>query len=130
VATDLDERLLARAREGVFAPSSLKELPDDLRAAGFELANGARRVRERFRSIEFLREDLREAMPQGPFDLILCRNVLFTYYAPSVRQPLVERMVERLRPGGALAVGIHETIPVEVSSLQPWPRVRALYRRA
>jgi len=129
VATDADEQLLARAREGVFSPSSLKELPDDLRAAGFERVDGRWRVREPLRRVEFLRQDLREAMPRGPFDLILCRNVLLTYYAPPLRQRLVERVVERLRPGGALVVGIHETIPAEVLGVEAWPGARAIYRR-
>jgi chemotaxis protein methyltransferase CheR len=129
VATDNDEQVLERARAGLFSPSSLKELPHDLRVAGFEGVEGGWRVRERFRAIDFLRQDLREAMPQGPFDLILCRNVLFTYYAPPLRQQLAERIVARLRPGGALAVGIHESIPAEVRGLQPWPGLRAVYRR-
>ncbi len=130
VATDNDERMLERARSGVFSASSLKELPADLRAAGFERADGAWRVRERFRGIEFLRQDLRETMPAGPFDLILCRNVLFTYYASPLREQLAERIVERLRPGGALVVGIHESPPAELRGVQPWPRLRAVYRRA
>jgi len=130
VATDFDERVLERARAGVFSPSSLKELPPDLRAAGFERADGGWRVRERFRTIEFLRQDLREAMPQGPFDLTLCRNVLFTYYAPPLRERLAARIVERLRPGGALVVGIHESLPADLRGMQPWPGVRAVYRRS
>ena len=130
IATDNDERMLERARSGVFSASSLKELPADLRAAGFERAGGDWRVRERFRAIEFLRQDLREAMPEGPFDLIFCRNVLFTYYASPLRERLAERIVERLRPGGALVVGIHESPPPELRGLQPWPGVRAVYRRA
>lgn len=129
VATDVDEQLLARAREAVFAPSSLKELPDDLRAAGFERADGRWRVRKPFRGIEFVSEDLREAMPAGPFDLILCRNVVLTYYAPPLRHGLIERVVERLRPGGALVVGIHEIIPAEVRGMEAWPGARAIYRR-
>jgi chemotaxis protein methyltransferase CheR len=129
VATDNDDRVLKRASAGVFSPSSLKELPPELRKAGFERAGGEWRVREQFRSVEFLRQDLREAMPQGPFDLILCRNVLFTYYAPPLREQLAARIVERLRPGGALVVGIHESLPAEVRGMHPWPEARAVYRR-
>jgi chemotaxis protein methyltransferase CheR len=130
VATDNDEQVLERARAGLFSASSLKELPPDLRAAGFERAGGAWRVRERYRTIEFLRQDLREAMPQGPFDLILCRNVLFTYYSSALRERLAAHIVERLRPGGALAIGIHEAPPPELRGMRPWPGARAVYRRA
>jgi len=129
VATDVEENMLARAREGRFGSSSLKALPDDLRDAGFERANGDWRVRDSFRGIEFLRQDLREGMPEGPFDLVLCRNVLFTYYAPPLQITLMERIIERLRAGGALVVGLHESIPGEVRGLEPWPGIRAIYVR-
>jgi len=129
VATDIEETVLARARAGRFGSSSLKALPNDLRGAGFERANGEWRVRDPFRDIEFLRQDLREEMPAGPFDLVLCRNVLFTYYAPSQRTTLLQRIMNRLRPGGALVVGLHESIPEEVQGLEPWPGVRSVYVR-
>jgi chemotaxis protein methyltransferase CheR len=130
VATDLDERLLARARAARYAASSLKELPEDLLAAGFEPADGGWRVRDRFRRVEFLRQDLREAMPDGPFDLILCRNAVLTYYAPTVQLAVMRRIAERLRPGGALVIGIHESLPDGLAGLAPWPGARGIHRRA
>ncbi|HLB16516.1 MAG TPA: CheR family methyltransferase [Burkholderiales bacterium] len=130
VATDLDERLLARARAGRYAASSLKELPEDLLAAGFEPVDGGWRVRDRFRRVEFLRQDLREAMPDGPFDLVLCRNAVLTYYAPAVQLAVMRRIADRLRPGGALVVGIHEWLPDGLASLAPWPGARGVHRRA
>jgi chemotaxis protein methyltransferase CheR len=130
VATDLDERLLARARAGRYAPSSLKELPQDLRAAGFEAADGEWPVRDRFRRVAFLQQDLREGMPEGPFDLVLCRNVVLTYYLPPVQLAIMQRIADRLRPGGALVVGIHEPLPEGLTRLAPWPGARAVHRRA
>lgn len=130
VGSDLDERLLARARAGRYAASSLKELPEELRAAGFEAADGERRVRDRFRHVELIRQDLREAMPEGAFDLVLCRNAVLTYYAPPVQLALARRIVDRLRPGGALVVGVHEALPEALAGLAPWPQARGVHRRA
>jgi hypothetical protein len=65
VATDCDAQLLDRARTGCYAASSLKELPADLRAAAFDERDGRFCVRPQWRSIEFLRQDLREQMPDG-----------------------------------------------------------------
>jgi chemotaxis protein methyltransferase CheR len=129
VATDLDERVLERARAGRYATSSLRELPDDLRAAGFEPAEGEWRVRDRFRGVDFRRQDLREAMPDGPFDLVLCRNAAFTYYEPAVQHAILQRIGDRLRPGGALVVGSHESLPDGPPAFAPWPSARATYRR-
>jgi chemotaxis protein methyltransferase CheR len=130
VATDVEEHLLARARSGRYAASSLKELPEDLRAAGFEPGDGEYRVRDRFRCAEFSRQDLREAMPERPFDLVLCRNVVLTYYAPPARLELVRRIAGRLRPGGALVIGVHEALPEGLAGLAAWPEARSVYRRA
>lgn len=130
VATDSDEQMLARARSAAYATSSLKELPADLRDAGFERADGNWHLRERFRNIEFLRQDLRDAMPDGPFDLVLCRNVVLTYYAPPVQLGIMHRIVDRLRPGGALVVGIHEELPDGLERLAGWRGARGVYRRA
>jgi chemotaxis protein methyltransferase CheR len=129
VATDSNAEVLARARAGCYARSSLKELPGDLRTQGFEEKDGSWCIRNRFRVVEFRQQDLREAMPEGPFDLILCRNVVLTYYRPPLRDVIMTRVVDRLRPGGALVVGAHEAIPPGLSDLAAWPGTRMIYRK-
>jgi chemotaxis protein methyltransferase CheR len=129
VATDLDERTLARARAGRYSASSLKALPEDLLAAGFEPADGDWRVRDRFRRVEFLQQDLREAMPDRPFDLVLCRNAVLTYYAPAVQLTVMRRIADRLLQGGALVIGIHESLPDGLAGFAPWPGARGIHRR-
>lgn len=129
VATDSDAEVLARARAGCYARSSLKELPEELRAQGFDERDGTSCIRDRFRAIDFLQQDLRERVPERLFDLILCRNVLLTYYAPGLQAALMARILGRLRPGGALVVGAHESIPSGVSDLVAWPGARMIYRK-
>ena len=129
VATDSNTDVLARARAGCYTRGSLKDLPADLRTQGFEERGGTWRIRDRFRAVEFLQQDLREAMPDGPFDLILCRNVVLTYYQPPLRDVLMARIVGRLRPGGALVVGAHESPPPGTEDLVAWPGTRMIYRK-
>lgn len=129
VATDSDAEVLRRARAGCYARSSLKELPADLRAQGFDERDGTWRIRDRFRAIDFVQQDLRERVPEGSFDLILCRNVVLTYYAPALQEALMARIIGRLRPGGALVVGAHESIPPGVADLVAWPGTRMIYRK-
>jgi chemotaxis protein methyltransferase CheR len=128
VGTDFDAALLERARAGCYAGSSLQELAADLRAAAFEPRDGRWCVRAEFRPVEFRHQDLREQMPVGPFDLVLCRNVVATYYAPDVQRKIMTRLASRLRPGGALVLGIHEALPEGLAGLAPWPGTRAVYR--
>ncbi len=123
VATDNDARLLERARAGCYGESSLKALPDDLRAA-FERRDGLWCSRAEYRAVEFVRQDLRDAMPEGPFDLVFCRNVVATYYAADVQRTLLARIAQRMRPGAALVLGIHESLPQGAEGFVAWPSAR------
>ncbi|MBI4196171.1 MAG: methyltransferase domain-containing protein, partial [Betaproteobacteria bacterium] len=127
VATDIDERVLERAREGCYATSSLKALPPELFSEAFERRGTRFCLRDAFRVVEFLQQDIRQAVPNGEFDLILCRNAVLTYFAPAGRRQVMERVVARLRPGGALVIGIHESLPEGLRGPAPWPGARAIY---
>lgn len=130
VATDRSAELLERARSACYASSSLRELPSALRLDAFEPHGRLWRLRPEYRAVEFHRQDLREAMPDGPFDLILCRNVLATYYAPDTQRELFARIATRLRPGGALVLGVHESLPEGIGGLVPWSGARTVLRKA
>ena len=41
-------------------------------------------------------QDLRSQAPPGPFDIILCRNLASTYFAPALQQRVLVRFAERL----------------------------------
>ena len=129
VATDLDATLLERATAGCYRRSSLKELPTDVLAQAFEPRADALCVRVPFRTVQFIQQDLRTVMPEGPFDVVLCRNVILTYFAASAQRQLVQRIASRLRIGGILVIGIHESLPDGASGLAPWPGARSVYRR-
>ncbi len=112
VATDVDAGLLQRARAARYRPGSLQELPSEWIAAAFDTSGEELRLREAFRAlVEFVRQDIRDGMPAGPFDLVLCRNFVFTYFEPSLQALLAEQILRRLVPGGLLVLGGHETLP-------------------
>jgi chemotaxis protein methyltransferase CheR len=129
VATDLDATLLERARAGCYRRSSLKELPRDLLAQAFEPRGDVLCMRAPLRTVQFVQQDLRTVMPEGSFDVVLCRNVILTYFAAPVQRQLVQRIASRLRIGGALVIGIHESLPEGVAGLAPWSGARSVYRR-
>jgi chemotaxis protein methyltransferase CheR len=122
VATDVDERLLERAGEGRYPASSLKELPRELLETAF-VTNGEQfRVRDEFRAgVELHRQDIREVMPAGPFDLVLCRNLAFTYFDEDGQRAVLRRIDERLVAGGYLVLGAHESLPGGVPDLVSCP---------
>jgi chemotaxis protein methyltransferase CheR len=111
VATDMDEEVLARARAGAYAASSLRELPSDLLAKGLAAAGADFCVRpEQREGVTFLQQDLRTQAPPGPFDLVLCRNLAFTYFAPALQQRVLAAFAERLVANGTLVLGAHERL--------------------
>ena len=111
-ASDADANLLRRAGAGVYGAGSLKELPAAWREAAFEPEGELYRLRPRFRAgIAFARQDIRRRMPKGPFDLILCRNLAFTYFDEAGQRRVARRLARRLCPGGVLLLGKHETVP-------------------
>jgi len=112
IATDIDTTMLARAREACFEVTSLRELPPYLVAQAFDRAGDQYCVKPRHREgIEFLHQDLRTDAPIHSFDLILCRYVAFTYFSVPMQRQVLARMLDRLLPGGYLAIGTHENLP-------------------
>lgn len=109
LATDIDTDSLERARDGVYALEQLRTLPADLRA-GLDL--GVKSVTmpaEVHRLIDFRHLDLFAQRPQGPFDLITCRNV-FIYFSRDMQQRCLALFHDLLRPGGFLILGKTETM--------------------
>jgi len=129
VATDVDERMIERARRGCFQKSSFRELPADWLAAAFEPTDGRYAVSPAFRTdIHFLVQDMRTVLPEGTFDLVLCRNAAFTYFDAGQQREVAQGIATRLQPGGALVLGIHETLPQGVDGFTLWEGARAVYR--
>jgi chemotaxis protein methyltransferase CheR len=124
LATDVDAALLDRARTACYPESSLRGLPPTMRAGAFD--DGCLRTAYR-EPVEFRRQDLRTAAPTGPFDLVLCRNIVFTYFAERLQAEIGHRLARSLWPGGALVVGAHEEPALD--ELEPWPQARGVWRR-
>jgi len=129
-ATDLDERSLAVAREGVYparAAAEIREavdLPLDV-AGGQYLVDGAIRRRVRFR-----REDLLSGFGPDRYDLVVCRNVLISF-GDEGQARIARALARALRPGGLLMLGKAEFAARDpVSELELLDGRERIYRRA
>jgi chemotaxis protein methyltransferase CheR len=130
LATDIDSNMIARAREGCYEASSLRELPREWKAPAFLRQGGRFCVRPEVRErVAFFEQDIRTSTPEGFFHLIFCRNVAFTYFDAGLQQEVLARICDRLIPGGALVIGIHETLPAEGREFSPWPGCPGVYRK-
>ena len=116
-ATDIDEACLARATGGLYSESSLREVPGPIVERYFRREGGKYRLREDVvRSVTFRRHDLLFEPPPGAFDLILCRNAAFTYFASRRRSEIAESIASALPPGGVLVLGRTEKLPPGTSA--------------
>jgi chemotaxis protein methyltransferase CheR len=129
IGTDVDETVLSRARVGTYERSSLKELPESVISQTLERRGDIYSVRALHRrGVTFLRQDLRRETPPAPFDLVLCRNLAFTYFAPDLQRKILARIAAALAPGGYLVVGAHEKLPDETSAFEPDAHSRQIFR--
>ena len=127
VATDLLQEMLERAHNACYPFSSLKRLPEAWRARAFEQTAGRYCLRPEYRQgIEFVQQDIRTALPEGRFNLTLCRNLVFTYFDEGAQQEILQRLLARLLPGGALVIGRREVLPPGTTGLAPWPGAERL----
>ncbi|MGZ4981070.1 MAG: CheR family methyltransferase [Methylobacter sp.] len=111
-ASDADPTQIARARNGCYPPSTLKELPSLWRDLAFIADQGLYCIKPEYRQpISWGVQDLRKTQPDGPFDLILCRNLAFTYFSAALQRETLNHLDTRLSPGGLLMIGAHESLP-------------------
>lgn len=129
LATDVDEGAIQRARRGCYAESSLRELPSDWRAQAFVASEEGFCLKPEYREpVMFLVQDVRKTTPAELFELILCRNVIFTYFDDDVQRAMCRKLLDRLLPGGALVIGNLESLPQGVMGLEPWAPQLGIYR--
>lgn len=128
-ATDIDAHMLKRAAQGCYQRGTLKDLPDDWVDEAFERTSDGYCVRALYRTqITWLQQDIRETMPDGPFDLILCRNLVFMYFDDDLQRECLARLRTRLRPGGLLVLGKHEPLPEDAPGFAAVDAHRRIYR--
>jgi chemotaxis protein methyltransferase CheR len=129
-ATDADPVMLQRAGTACYPFSSIRGLPPDWRDIAFSLVDGEYCLQPRYRQpVRFMAQDIRLAAPGGPFDLVLCRNLAFTYFADDLQRTTTVRIASVLRPGGLLVLGEHERLPGDQDGLTPWRAGLPLYRK-
>ena len=129
LATDSDPELIARARAGCFGASSLAELPEALREGAFYSDGDRNLLKPAYRTgVAFRQHDIRAEPPPGRFDLILCRNLAFTYFNDELQAEILGVFARVLYPQGILLLGSHESLPVSALSFVALEGPRGFYQ--
>ena len=118
LATDINESLLKRAGEGRYKKSSLKEVPERILQRFFRIENGFyildRSIRE---SVEFKKHDIIHEEPFSGMDIILCRNLAFTYFSKECQMSVLRKIAASLRENGYFVIGKDEFLPLAYPTL-------------
>ncbi|HEX5756536.1 MAG TPA: protein-glutamate O-methyltransferase CheR [Arenimonas sp.] len=121
--SDISTRVIDTARRAQYPMALASELPPDylraycLRGIGSQVGSFAiaPEIRQR---VSFDCINLNAALPDvGRFDVVFLRNILI-YFRNEARQRIIERVVERLHPGGWLLVGHSESLGDLAKNLQ------------
>jgi len=112
LGTDLSHQILERARVGRYAQMEINRgLPSAYLVKYFKRQGLEWEVSDQVRRmVRFQQLDLRQ-IPRmfGPFDLVLCRNVLI-YFDVETKRRIVQAMEATMTPGSMLLLGSAETL--------------------
>lgn len=129
-ATDVDPLLLRRATRACYTSASVSGVPADWLSRAFTQRRDEYCLTPQFRdTVRLVQLDIRLHPPPGPFHLILCRNLVFTYFDEGLQREILAAMTPVLCNGGALAVGLHESLPAGVPGFSPWNPALPIYRK-
>jgi len=116
LATDISTEILKKAHRGLYAEKDVAPVPKTLLSKYFFTRKADRgkmyKVKTEVRRLVVFKRLNLSTPPfpmSGPFDAVLCRNVMI-YFDNSVRQKLLDDVCRLLRPGGLLIVGHTESL--------------------
>ncbi len=131
LATDLSRMAVAKAEAGLYTQFEVQRgLPVRHLLRHFEKAEDLWRLAAPVRAI--IDHDICNLMDdfcaRGPFDIILCRNVLI-YFDAATRQDVLARLAEVLATDGLLVLGPTEIAFCDGTAFAPCDEHRTVFRR-
>lgn len=132
LATDRNSHVLNRALKGRYPAGALKELSDEELNKFFrEVEDDSGedyQVKSKLKEeIEFEKRDISNSLPGCTFDLVLCRNLVFTYFTKERQVRFLERLKPHLNENGFLVTGSNENLP-ETDWLKTESKTHRVYR--
>lgn len=117
-ATDIDKKVLASAKKGIYSIKAVKQYGDNYRRAGgkhslsdyFTARYDSVIMEQRLkRNIVFADHDLATDQVFGEMHVILCRNVLI-YFNRALQERVIKLFSDSLDMGGYLCLGTKESL--------------------
>jgi len=110
--------MIQRAKEGRYKKSVLREVPQKILERYFKKENGYYRIDPGVKPyIEWRGHDLLRDDPFLGMDMILCRNLAFTYFSKESQIETLKKLSLSLKDKGYLVIGKDETLPLTYPTL-------------
>jgi two-component system CheB/CheR fusion protein len=128
-ATDVDEEALATARGATYEERQVEDVPPALLEKYFERTNGLYVfTRDLRRSVIFGRNDLVQDAPISRIDVLVCRNTLMYFNAPT-QAAILGRFHYALADSGVLFLGRAETLLTHTNAFAPVDLKRRIFTK-
>lgn len=110
IATDLDEKIIEKAKIGLYSEKSIVSVPEDLKSKFFLKIGSKYKISDDIKSrVEFRKHDLLKDSYPEDCHLILCRNVVI-YFTEEAKSNIFQKFYNALTDKGVLFVGSTEQI--------------------
>ena len=125
IASDIDSKVLAKARAGVYPLASIAKIPLHRQKQFFHKGKGANEgkvkvVDELRNMVQFKKLNLTDGKwdVKGPLDVIFCRNVMI-YFDKPTQLKVLQKMVGMLKPSGLYMAGHSENFNMYTNLVRP-----------
>jgi chemotaxis methyl-accepting protein methylase len=113
LATDIDVKMIERAKEGRYKKSSLQEVPNRIIKRYFRIENqfyvAEQTIRER---VEFRKQNILDEELFSGMDIVFCRNLAFTYFSKESQVNVLKKIFSSIKEKGYLVIGKDESLPL------------------
>lgn len=113
IGTDISQRVLKTAREGLFGQNSFRATDEKYLKRYFRPVGQKWQIDERVKELVTISHlnlfDKNRVTLLGEMDAIFCRNVII-YFDIEAKKRVIRSLFERLRPGGYLLLGHSESL--------------------
>lgn len=125
IASDIDSKVLAKAKAGVYPLASISKIPIERQKQFFHKGKGANEgkvkvVDELRQMVQFKKLNLTDQSwdVKAPLDIIFCRNVMI-YFDKPTQLNVLKRMVNMLKPTGLYMAGHSENFNMHTNLVRP-----------
>lgn len=129
LATDLDDEVLAYAKQGIYTQKSLVNLPKEyIRKYFQEIKPGQYQItKDIMNAVEFRQHNLLSDSYDKNYDLIVCRNVLI-YFTDEAKLQVFKDFQKSLKNDGYLFIGSTEQI-LQARAIHFEPQYSFFYKK-